>query len=282
VAGHLTAAKRAIDRFRQSVLAAACSGRLTLDWRAANPEASARVLSEDLRSSASLATENYREAKVVEESMADLDPGDLAESWAIAPLHLLIERGRPITYGILKPGPDVPNGIPYLRVTDFKSGTVISKNIRRTTPEIAQQYRRSVLREGDLLFAIRGTFGQVAAVPADLAGANITQDTARLSVDARLSADYVSLVLTAPQVQRRISKAAKGVAVRGINLGDLRELLLPLPPRPEQDEIVHRVARLLAHAESIVSRIDSVHRATEISARSILSKAIGGDIQSEP
>ena len=34
---HLALARRQIDRFRQAVLAAACSGRLTADWREANP-----------------------------------------------------------------------------------------------------------------------------------------------------------------------------------------------------------------------------------------------------
>src|SRR5207249_2035677 len=37
-AAHLVAAKRAVDRLRQAVLAAACSGRLTVDWRGAQVE----------------------------------------------------------------------------------------------------------------------------------------------------------------------------------------------------------------------------------------------------
>jgi type I restriction enzyme S subunit len=266
---HLSSASLALDRFRQSVLAAACSGRLTADWRADNPTQSATALLAELAVTQSANNDRYRAAKAVEPSMTDLREDDLPASWAIAPLHQLIEPGRPITYGILKPGLHLEGGVPYVRVTDFKTGTVSLVNIRRTSELIATGYRRSVLRAGDLLFAIRGTFGHIAFVPPQLDGGNITQDTARLALDPRVSREYVALALRSPTVQRRIADAAKGVTVRGVNLGDLRELLLPLPPRPEQDEIVRRVHNFLAAADTIKDRMDQVTHAVERSAQKL-------------
>jgi uncharacterized protein YbcC (UPF0753/DUF2309 family) len=43
--------------------------------------------------------------------------------------------------------------------------------------------------------------------------------------------------------------------VQGVNLGDLRELVLPLPSLKEQQEIVARSGKLIRVAEAIAKRI---------------------------
>lgn len=56
----------------------------------------------------------------------------------------IVDCKRPISYGILKPGPHLGGGIPYVRVLDIQNGTVLVNQLRRTSPEIADQYRRPV------------------------------------------------------------------------------------------------------------------------------------------
>jgi type I restriction enzyme, S subunit len=94
----------------------------------------------------------------------------------------LVDGTRPITYGILMPGPDQADGVKYVRVVDMKDGGIDLSGIRKTTVAISDAYRRSLLRSGDLLMSIRGHVGRLVVVPADLDGANITQDTARLAI----------------------------------------------------------------------------------------------------
>lgn len=156
-----------------------------------------------------------------------------------------ITPGRPITYGILKPGPHVPDGVPYVRVADMKDRGIATHAVRRTTPVIASAYRRSELRTGDLLMSIRGHVGRFAFVPAELDGANITQDSARLAVSDPDCAQYVRAALEAPGLQHWMARRTKGAAVKGINLGDLRTLPLPLPPTDE----VRRFARVARGVE---------------------------------
>jgi len=83
------------------------------------------------------------------------EPVTNSKGWKTLPLIELIDSKRPITYGILKPGPYIPSGIPYVRVVEMKNGTVDIPSVQRTTPEIANQYTRSKLRSGDLLLSIR-------------------------------------------------------------------------------------------------------------------------------
>lgn len=275
---HLAAAQRAIERFELAVLRAATSGELTSTWREGREVTSPAQLIDELRTSHDKLRSRERVPDSVEASVRDLTTEDSPESWAVAPLKDLCEPGRPITYGILKPGPDIEGGVPYIRVTDFKSGEVITSSLRRTSPGIATEYRRSTLRAGDVLFAIRGTFGYVAVVPPGLAGANITQDTARLSIDSRLSTDFLVCVLRSPDVQSRIARAAKGVAVQGVNIGDLRELLIAVPPRAEQEEIVRRVHALGDHARALRTKVDAAASRTERLAAAVSSKAFRGEL----
>jgi hypothetical protein len=84
--------------------------------------------------------------------------------------------------GLLKPGPNIEGGIPYVRVLDIKQSRLPAQQSLRTSNEIAEQYRRSTLRSGDILVTIRGTVGRTCVVPDELAGANITQDTAMRNI----------------------------------------------------------------------------------------------------
>lgn len=156
------------------------------------------------------------------------DPVTNPKGWDTKPLKELIDPDRPVTYGILKPGEDTPNGIPYIRVVDIAAGKILEDRLRKTSSEIAHQYRRSTLREDDLLISIRGHVGRMAKVPVSLVGANITQDTARLAVKG-VSVDFMMYCLMSNSMQQYMARFIRGAAVKGINLGDLKELPIPVP-----------------------------------------------------
>ena len=129
------------------------------------------------------------------------------------------------------------------------------ETIRRTTKEIEERYARARLRTGDILVSIRGTVGRVCLVPKELDGANITQDTARLTLQDCLSREFVVLCLRAPVTQDRMRRCAKGVAVRGINIGDVRALQLPVPPLAEQHRIVAKVDELTDRCDRLEAQL---------------------------
>ena len=85
-------------------------------------------------------------------------------------LRDLVQPDRPITYGILKPGPEVDEGVPYVRVADFPNDMLNLAAIRKTSSAIDQQFKRSRLNEGDILLSIRGTVGRLVVVPVGARG----------------------------------------------------------------------------------------------------------------
>lgn len=170
------------------------------------------------------------------------DPVSNPNAYAITELADLIVPERPLTYGILMPGDNQDEGVPYVRVVDMKAGGVDVSQVRKTTREISEAYKRSLLDAGDLLLSIRGHVGRLAIVPDALSGANITQDTARLSVDRkRANPIFVLEQLRSRAIQGWMQKHVKGVAVKGINLGDVRRIPMVMPPAALQREFELRV-----------------------------------------
>jgi type I restriction enzyme S subunit len=202
----------------------------------------------------------------------------IPEGWRLLTLRDLVLPERPITYGILKPGPELTAGVPYVRVADFPSEKLELRSIRRTSAEIDQQYKRSRLRGGDLLLSIRGSVGRIIVIPDSLEGANITQDSARLTIQSSVNRDWVFWYLRSELAQSRMKRATKGVAVRGINIGDVRALQVPLPSREEQDEIVRRVESLFAYADRLEARYAAARAQVERLTPALLAKAFRGEL----
>ena len=161
----------------------------------------------------------------------------LLDAGKTIPLNDLVEDDRPITYGILKPGTGCPGGVPVVKVKDMRDGAIDQSDLLLTTPALDYQYRRSRLRAGDLLISIRGSVGRMAEVPENLENANITQDTARLTIKPEYNKVFVRGVLESEPLQRDMERNIRGVAVKGINIGYLRVLGIPMCNRSEQDRL---------------------------------------------
>ena len=179
--------------------------------------------------------------------------GHLAQNpldYPVKSIAELVDPERPITYGILMPGPDVQDGVPYIRVTDIQGGRVLEAQVRRTTRKIANEYRRSRLKPGDLLLSIRGHVGRMAFTPDELDGANITQDTARLAIKNKVDAIYLRSCLESSGFQHLMAQRTKGGAVKGINLGDVKALEIPMAPEKSRKAF----AAAWLHMQAMIDR----------------------------
>ncbi|MBO9463951.1 restriction endonuclease subunit S [Tropicibacter sp. R15_0] len=161
------------------------------------------------------------------------------QSFPSVALARLIQKGRKITYGIVQPGEFVADGVILVRGRDYSAGWRDIDGFMRVTPEIDAPYKRSKLKPGDLVLTIVGAnTGTVAVVPAWLDGANITQTTARIAVDAtKAIPGYVEQVLRSAIGQEAVYRFQKGGAQPGLNLADVEKFEIPLPPLPEQRKI---------------------------------------------
>jgi type I restriction enzyme S subunit len=165
-----------------------------------------------------------------------LDGLKFPKGWAKCDLDNVVDSHRPVVYGILMPGYGFAGGVPVVKVKDMKDGQIDEEELLLTDPRTDNEYRRSRVKAGDLLFSIRGTVGRAAFVPATLEGANITQDTARIAVKGA-NPRFIAQYLRTPLAVTFIELHTIGQAVRGINLRDVRRIPIILPPKSEQDAL---------------------------------------------
>jgi type I restriction enzyme S subunit len=171
--------------------------------------------------------------------------GRVPKHWEVLQLRRLVRRGRRITYGIVQPGEPDASGRFMVRGQDYSFGWARPEAVFRVSHTIEAPYKRSRLASGDLVLTIVGAgVGNVAIVPSWLDGANITQTTARISVDpAKGRADFIAAVLQGPVGERNVELYVKGAAQPGLNLEHVRLFVVPVPPIEEQRRIVAVIRR---------------------------------------
>lgn len=206
---------------------------------------------------------------------------ELPRGWVHCSLEELCGSDGPIVYGIIQPGPDIPGGVPYIRPTELIADSIDIANLRTTSKEISEDYNRSRLAEGDIILAIVGTIGKLAIVPKELAGANITQSSARIRPPNWMQPQYLAYALKSPILREQYDKYEFGNAVRRLNVGHVRALQLPLPPLPEQRRIVSKIESLTARSRRAKEALDAIPTLLERFRQSVLASAFRGDLTAD-
>ena len=106
--------------------------------------------------------------------------------------------------------------------------------------EKASEFKRSVVRPGDLIFTCWGTINQVGLITEELIYSEyiISNKQMKLTVDPE-KADplFIYYLFSSPLKQAEILNNGIGAAVPGFNLGQLKGHIVFLPPVDEQKEI---------------------------------------------
>jgi len=262
-----------MKRFRQAVLAAACSGRLTEGWREENPaiEPAEKYLCH---------LNNEQKIKIKQKNEGiDVDSEyELPINWIYVCLDNILEKNRAIRYGVLKPGIDDPNGIRLIKSGQVRDGFMDLTEIYRITRDLDQQYSRTRLQGGELLLNLVGaSIGRSAIAPNELRGANVSRAIAVIPI-LNSHSKYVQLSLQGPIGQKLIQSKTGGTAQPVLNLEEVRKLLIPLPPLSELDEIIRRVETLFTLADKIEQEVAEAMKGTEALTQAVLAKAFRGEL----
>lgn len=268
-AKRLVAARRALERFRQALLGAACSGRLTVDWRQANrrsPVDSGPVLSGPALANAS-GSPNTDELV------------EVPETWAWWPVEAVTEKV--IDYRGRTP-PNVGAGpIPHVRTTQIREGRIDWATDRFVTEDVYAKYMtRGIPRPGDVLFTMEAPMGEVGIVDRDTPF-SIAQRILLMRPGNRMTCEFLALALRSRPVRRAIEARATGTGVLGVSYKRLRSVLLPVPPLDEQGEITRRIEPLLELADGLQRRIAVASKQVDRSSQAVLARAFRGELSTE-
>lgn len=204
--------------------------------------------------------------------------GEIPENWELLPLKRLTKKHSRIAYGIVQPGPNQEEGIPYIKGGECVPEKLDPEHLSKTTPEIAKKYERSRLLEGDLVYEIRGSVGRVVKVPPELEGANLTQDTARISPHEDINSDWLLYALRSEPFYQQMDVNSRGATVEGVNLFDLRRGIVPVPPRNEQDAIVSYISKFDSKVNKTKEMLDESIEVLESVRESLIKNIVTGKV----
>lgn len=191
--------------------------------------------------------------------------------WGLTTLKHVVSNNRKITYGIVVPGPYDPDGNYMIRAQDYSKGWACIDTIFRVSDKVDKSYKRSHVKAGDILLTIVGSIGNTEKVPAELDGANLTQQTARLSFDEHCG-DFYHAILQSDIGKKQIYRFAKSGVQPSLNLGDVERFVVPVPPLPEQKKI----AKILSTWDQAISTTEQLLTNSQQQKKALMQQLMTG------
>jgi len=183
------------------------------------------------------------------------DPVENEKGWEMKRLEEIVTEDCPISYGIVQPGDGVDNGVPVVRPVDMTQTFVSRVGLKHTTVEISNSYKRTILKGNEILMCVRGTTGLVSLASSELAGCNVTRGITPIECNANNDRLFVYHQLQSCGIQYHISNFTKGIALKQINMKDVREIPLIVPPLPLQQSFAVRIAAIEQQKQRISASI---------------------------
>ena len=293
-----------LERFRQSVLAAAFRGDLTAEWRAKNPDVEpADKLLQRIRTER---RRRWEEAELAKMQAKGKTPGDdrwkekyeepepvdteglpeLPEGWTWANIKLI----APLQAGFAFSSSGFQShGIRLLKGVNVRDGWIATDELNCWNPDSAALYDQFRLSRGDVVIAMdrpvysSGTKAtKVARLDDSWHGSLLLQRVGRFCAVPSLDRAYLYLWLQGGRFRDYLigeqNGSQDGKDLPHVSGGVIDVAIVPVPPLQEQVVIEAIVTARLASVKTVSAMSADVQRRWSELNRSILAKAFRGDL----
>lgn len=270
-----------LKQFRQSVLAAAFRGELVESDPDDEP---ASVLLERIRAERHHKWEDELRAKgkmpeayTYEEPVAPdtSELPELPEGWCWG---TIAELSKQIVDCLHTTPKFTSEGKYCIDTTCIEPGRIIFERARRVSEETYDdRVRRLAPQEGDVLFAREGTIGTSALVPKN-AELCLGQRMMMFRPEMIILPSFFMWCLLSPVFVDQWKPKVTGTTSPHVNIGDLKEMCLPLAPLAKQRRIIARLQSLLLQADTIEGEVVAARKRLDRLDHSVLARAFRGEL----
>ncbi len=184
------------------------------------------------------------------------DVGVIPEDWDAGRLG---EKTTKVGSGITPTGGErvyKQEGRPFLRSQNVGWGTLILDDIAFIDDATHATFRDTEIESDDVFLNITGaSIGRSAVADSRIQRGNVNQHVCIIRTDpAQLHPRFLNYFLLSTAGQRQIESFQAGGNRQGLNFGQIRSFLLPLPSTPEQ----HSIAGALSDVDALIGALDQL------------------------
>ncbi len=277
-----------LKRFRQAVLAAACSGRLTEDWREANPAVPNSVsLLRDLDGLLRTrwdAVQNQRGIGRPRKYKEPPEPtvqwlDELPESWTWASIGHLCAMDVGFAFRSKEFGEE---GTRLLRGENIEPGALRWTDTAYWPDRDTAPYEHLMIKQGDIILGmdrpVISTGLKIARAKASDLPCILVQRVMRLASPHPVVTSFVHMVMQSIAFTHHLVGEQTGSDLPHVSGDTIASFAVPVPPLAEQAEIVRRVESLMKLADAIEHRVAAAHGRADKLTQSILARAFRDEL----
>jgi type I restriction enzyme, S subunit len=291
----LQSARVNLERYRRSVLQAAVTGELTIEWREIH-ETDVEPVSETLKyvlSKRRVKFENHLNAKGNKSGLTFDDAMDilqiyqlydLPEKWIWTTVRILAaDEPNSITDGPfgsnLKTEHYTESGPRVIRLQNIGDGFFIN-NFAHISEEHFTSLKKHQVLSGDLVIAGLGeSLPRACIIPNFVGDAIVKTDCIRFKPDPLLSNNiYLNAVLNSQLIKDVVKTIVHGIGRPRLNQQEIKAIPIPLPPVDEQYAIAEELQKTYSLSDNIEKKIDQSLTRIELTRKTILQQAYSGEL----
>ena len=189
---------------------------------------------------------------------------------------------------VIKGGKRLPKGekliqsrtpFPYISIKDFNdAGSIDISSVDYLTPKTREAIKNYIIRAEDLYISIAGTIGKTGIIPAELDGANLTENAARMVFKAGIRNDYVFFFTLTDDFQIQAGLNTRTAAQPKLALERLKTISLPVADPETQATMVERFRSIREQSTLAQDNFLNKVEAIDTLRQSILQKAFSGEL----
>ena len=174
-------------------------------------------------------------------------------------------------------------GMPFFRSANLRRDSIQPSlddlALVDAPPSAAAEAARSRVYVGDVLIGITGAnTGWVSLADQRIANANVSQHVCLVRPGNKVEGRWLAYALSAPQVQELLLGSQYGGTKTQLSLGDIRDLVVPLPPVAAQQRIVAEITEGLAAITTERAIRDRQLRLLAERRQALITAAVTGQI----
>lgn len=179
---------------------------------------------------------SHYEKRGLEEVCIDKDiPFDIPDGWCWCRFSNICYK---LTDGSHNPPPKKSKGFRVISARNIKNGKILFTDEDRLCDQVGfdKENPRTQISKGDIILGIiGGSIGNTAIYEHD---APVIAQRSIAIFGALINNQYMKMLLDSPLFQQQFTSKSNGTAQGGIYLGELANMLVPLPPANEQNRIL--------------------------------------------